>query len=396
MNRSASVLLPAATPTLGAFRTWSLHLLAFVLPVVNVVFLVSGPHRWWSALLWTMPVWVLVTIDNRNPPDFRQPPEDIASWPFDLQLYLLTALQIVNHVLVCVMASKLSVSSWGGVGTTLANLVAVIIVSGTTAGYSGIVIAHELVHRRSATEHFLGRLLLMFVCYEQFATEHVRGHHPRLGTAEDPATARFDEPLKDFIRRTIPAQFKSAWRLEKIRLGDEHMKWNDPRMVRHRVLQGVVGEVLIVLAFLAVFGPLAAAFFLVQARAAIALLETVNYIEHWGITRVTRAVTPVDSWDTDNGFTLRTLVGLSRHADHHAQASRPFQKLRYFEQSPKMPLGYYGTVLLAMFWNTEYRKRATAELQRCGLGPFRNRDAAGAPSAPVALDDRHPATGMVA
>jgi alkane 1-monooxygenase len=389
-------MLPAATPILGAFRTWSLHLFAFVLPLVNVVFLVSGPHRWWSALLWTSPVWLLVAVDNRNRPDFRQPPEDIVSWPFDLQLYLLTALQIVNHVLVCVMASKLSVSSWGGVGTTLANLVAVIIVSGTTAGYSGIVTAHELVHRRSTTEHFLGRLLLMFVCYEQFATEHVRGHHPRLGTAEDPATARFDEPLKDFIRRTIPAQFKSAWRLEKIRLGDEHMKWNDPRMVRHRVLQGVVGEVLIVLVFLAVFGPLAAAFFLVQARSAIALLETVNYIEHWGITRVTRAVTPVDSWDTDNGFTLRTLVGLSRHADHHAQASRPFQKLRYFEQSPKMPLGYYGTVLLAMFRNTEYRKRATAELERCGLGPFRKREASGASSAPVVLDDSHRATGMVA
>jgi alkane 1-monooxygenase len=212
----------------------------------------------------------------------------------------------------------------------------------------------------------------MFVCYEQFATEHVRGHHPRLGTAEDPATARFGEALKDFIRRSIPDQFKSAWRLEKIRLGDEHMKWSDPRMVRHRVLQGVVAEVVIVLGCLLLFGPIAAVFFLVQARSAVVLLETVNYIEHWGITRATRTVTPVDSWDTDNAFTLRTLVGLSRHADHHAQASRPYQKLRYFEASPKMPLGYYGTILMAMFLNDRYQAYATEELRRKGLGPFRS------------------------
>jgi alkane 1-monooxygenase len=79
----------------------------------------------------------------------------------------------------------------------------------------------------------------------------------------------------------------------------------------------------------------------------------------------------VDSWDTDNWFTLYTLVGLSRHADHHAQASRPYQKLRHFDETPKMPLGYYGTILMAAFRNERYRELATAELKRKQLGPFR-------------------------
>jgi len=297
----------------------------------------------------------------------------LPSLPFDLQLYALVALQLANHVLVGVMASKLGVGSLAAFGTTFANLVGMAVVSGTTAGYSGIVLGHELVHRRNRFEYFLGRLLLALVCYEHFATEHVRGHHPRLGTREDPATARYGESLKDFVRRTIPAQFKSAWKLEKIRLGDVNMKWTDPRISGHRVLQGVVGEIGIVFLYLVVFGPVAMVFFLVQSRAAIALLETVNYIEHWGITRATRTVTPVDSWDTDNWFTLNTLVGLSRHADHHAQASRPYQKLRFFEESPKMPYGYYGTILLAMFRNTRYQEYAKAELERRGLGPFRTK-----------------------
>jgi alkane 1-monooxygenase len=373
MNRAAFAIAPAPTPQVSAVRTWFLHLSAFVLPVINCVFLLTGPHRWWSALLWTMPIWVLVAIDNRAPDDHRQPPDNLPSWPFQLQLFLLVGLQLVNHVMLGVMAYHLHVGSLAAAGTAFANLVAVSILSGTTAGYSGIVLAHELVHRHAKVEYFLGRLLLMFVLNEQFATEHVRGHHPRLGTREDPATARFGEPLRDFIRRTIPGQFKSAWRLEKIRLGEANMKWTDARMLRHRVLQGVVGEILIAGTFLAVFGPVALVFFLVQARSAVVLLETVNYIEHWGITRATKTVTPVDSWDTDNAFTLRTLVGLSRHADHHAQASRHYQKLRYFAESPKMPRGYYGTILMAMMRNDEYQARATAELRRLGLGPFRSK-----------------------
>jgi alkane 1-monooxygenase len=371
MTTRAPSLAPATTPSISVARTFALHLGAFILPVANLVFLLTGPHVWWSALLWSLVIVALVLMDNGAKPDHRQPPAALPSLPFDVQLYVLAGLQLVNHVLVGVMASRLHVGSLAAFGTTLANLFSVILVSGVTAGYSGIVLAHELVHRRSRFAYNLGRLLLVMVCYEQFATEHVRGHHPRLGTPEDPATARFGEKLTDFMRRTIPAQFASAWHLEKVRLGDANMSFWDARMLQHRVLQGVVAEVLVVLAYLFVFGPMAVVFFLVQSRTAVVLLETVNYIEHWGITRATRAVTPVDSWDTDNAFTLRTLVWLSRHADHHAQASRSYQALRHFEESPKMPLGYYGTILLAMFRNDEYQARATAELARKKLGPYR-------------------------
>ncbi len=384
MSRLALSIAPTDTPHVGVLRTCALHLWAFVLPLITAGFLLTGPHTWWSALLWTVPIWVLVLVDNGAPPDRRQPPESLPSWPFDLQLYVLVALQVANHVLLGVMASKLHMSSLAAVGTMLANLAAVIVLSGTTAGYSGIVVAHELVHRRSRVEHFLGRLLLMLVCYEHFATEHVRGHHPRVGTPEDPATARFGESLRDFVRRTIPAQWKSAWRLESVRLGDAHMRWTDRRMIHHRVLQGVLAEITIALGYLLALGPIALVFFAVQARAAIALLETVNYIEHWGLTRKSRTVTPFDSWDTDNGFTLRTLIGLSRHADHHAQASRQYQRLRSFDESPKMPLGYYGTILLALVRNDRYQELARAELRRRGLGPYS--EGAGPPSvAPVSL-----------
>jgi alkane 1-monooxygenase len=363
--------LPANTPSIGAFHTWVLHLSAFILPLITTTFLVTGPHVWWKALLWIGAIVILVLVENNSSPDRRQPPADLPQWPFDVQLWTLSALQITNHVLMFVMASKLSVSGWENAGHAAANIFTIAVLGGVTAGYSGIVLAHELVHRRNPVEYHLGRVLLMFVCYEQFATEHVRGHHPRLGTPEDPATAKFGEKMKEFFRRTVPGQFKSAWHLEKQRLGDANMSSFDLRMIRHRVLQGVVLEIAIAAAVYAVFGPVAFVAFLLQSYTAILMLETVNYIEHWGIQRTTRRVTTVDSWDTENAVTLRTLVGLSRHADHHSQASRPYQALRHFEESPKMPAGYYGSIVMALFANERYQEQATAELRARGLGPFK-------------------------
>lgn len=381
-----------APRSLSRLRTGVLHLWAFALPLITLVFWLTGPHAWWASILWILPIVALVLVDNNAPADRRQPPAELPAWPFDLQVYALFALQVLNHVLLGVVTSKLSVATWPNVLQTAAMVLPATILTGTNAGYSGIVVAHELVHRRNPIEYLMGRILLMGVLYEHFATEHVRGHHPRVGTLEDPATARFGETHREFVRRTVPAQFKSAWRLEKIRLGDASMAWFSPRMLRHRVLQGVVAQVLIVAAYVYFFGWIAAVFFVLQARTAVLLLETVNYIEHWGLLRAGKKVVSVDSWDTDNWFTLYTLVGLSRHADHHAQAARPYQKLRHFEDTPKMPLGYYGTILLALFRNERYQALAKAELQHKRLGPFRSSEST-APTSHVHPSLRAPATG---
>src|SRR5437773_11184480 len=89
MSRAVLAFAPAKTPTLAFGRTFVLHLWAFVLPVINLAFLVTGPHSWWAALAWTGPIWLLVLMDNGAAPDHRQPPADLPEWPFNLQLYLL-------------------------------------------------------------------------------------------------------------------------------------------------------------------------------------------------------------------------------------------------------------------------------------------------------------------
>jgi alkane 1-monooxygenase len=247
---------------------------------------------------------------------------------------------------------------------SLDTLIAFVVV-GAASGHS-IITAHELIHRPNRLEHQLGRLLLCTVLYEHFTTEHLRGHHVRVGTAEDPATARFGESFLHFYRRTVPAQFRSAWRLEKRRLGDEGMSWRDPRMLRNRVAHGLVVEWGLALAIGLAAGPVAFAAFVLQALFATRLLEIVNYFEHWGLVRQGRRIGPGDSWDTHSWFTYYGLVGLSRHADHHAYAARPYQQLRVWEEPPLLPGGYIVTIGTVMLANRRFREEAAAELRRRG------------------------------
>jgi alkane 1-monooxygenase len=343
-------------------KTWSLHLLCFVLPLTTLGFVLSGPHPWYLALPWFLVVVASVMIDNRAGPARGQPAADLPGWAFDGVLYALAALQLANIVL---LARLISLSGFWSMDA----LIGVLLV-GTNSGYSAIVVAHEMIHRPSKSMQTIGRVLLCTVMYEHFFTEHLRGHHARVGTPDDPATARFGETFDAFWRRTVPGQFRSAWRLEAKRLGDENMRWFDPRLLRSRVVHGIVAEVGLAAIVGVVFGWAALAIFLLQALSAVRLLEAVNYFEHWGLARSGKKVATVDSWDAESWFTLYTLVGLSRHADHHAHATRPYQDLRWFDDSPKLPRGYFGMVLLVLIRNRRFIRLMTRELERKKLGPF--------------------------
>ena len=358
----AAPAVPERASARETLRIFALHLLCFVLPVATLAFLATAPHPWYGSLPWLGVVLVSVLADNWSRSERRQPAARLEAWPFDAVLGVLVAVQLLNVALMVHGVAAHGFWRWD-------TLTAFFMV-GVNSGYSGIVVAHELVHRKSKAFQLLGRVLLCTVMYEHFYTEHVRGHHARVGTPEDPATARFGETFHAFFRRTVPGQLRSAWRLETRRLGDEDMRWWDPRLLRSRVLHGLVAEWSLAFGILAAAGPGAFALFLGQALVAIRLLEAVNYFEHWGLVRRGRKPAPVDSWDTDSWFTLYTLVGLSRHADHHAFATRPFQQLRYWEQSPKLPTGYFGMVDMVIFRNRKFRELMTAELQRRRLGPF--------------------------
>lgn len=344
------------------------HLLSLILPAVPVAFVATAPHRWPTALAFVTVPFLFVGVDllaGRSADAGHH--EEGPTWPFDLLLVAHAAIHFA------VVVGYLRLAHREGIGSADFWVGAALV--GHNTGWSAIIVGHELVHRRSRALQLLGRALLCTAFYEHFATEHVRGHHVRVGTGDDPATARFGETLSAFKKRTIPAQFRSAWRIECRRLGDENMRPWDARVLRSHVLHGLVAESALVTVTAVCLGPAAVLALAVQAWEAVTLLETVNYFEHWGLARASRRVTALDSWDTDSAFTRYALIGLARHADHHSHPARSYQTLRHVHESPKLPYGYPAMVLMAVAWNSRFRRVMTEELRRRGLGPFANASA---------------------
>lgn len=343
------------------------HILCLVLPLYATCFLAVGPHPDLFALLWVIPVWLTVVADLCGPQVNMRAENGFTSAQFNITLYLLSGLQLVNISLLLIMASQLNWTSGTEIFTALCNLFAIKVVIGTSSSFSGIVVAHELIHRSKPHLKTLGRLLLSLECYEHFATEHIRGHHNKVGTANDPATAHLGESFNAFWRRTVPAQFKSAWGLENKRLGIDSQHICHKRLLQHRVFQGLLVEFGLILGIFLYFGLTALAAFAIQAYAAVHKLETINYIEHWGLSQYSDNSDKQLSWDTDSWFTLYTLVGLSRHTDHHQFSTRPYQQLCHRPESPKLPYGYFAMVFLTVFHNKRFQVSAVKELESRGL-----------------------------
>ena len=101
-------------------------------------------------------------------------------------------------------------------------------------------------------------------------------------------------------------------------------------------------------------GPVALIGWVGAAVVGFLLLETVNYVEHYGMQRELlpngryERVSRRHSWTSDHPVSRALLFELPRHADHHAHAGRPYGSLRHFSDAPQLPTGYAGMVLLAL------------------------------------------------
>lgn len=84
------------------------------------------------------------------------------------------------------------------------------------------------------------------------------------------------------------------------------------------------------------------------------LLETVNYIEHYGLLRQKmpsgryERVKEIHSWNSNHVLGRIMLYELTRHSDHHYISSKKYQVLDCHEDSPQMPFGYPTSMVLSL------------------------------------------------
>ena len=261
--------------------------------------------------------------------------------------YLALSVVPLQYIVFAIYLWQVAYGDWSAtewLGNTLSM--------GILCGAYGINVAHELGHRSDKTSRRGAKALLLTSLYMHFYIEHNRGHHAKVATEEDPASARRGETFYGFWLRSVSGSFLSAWKLEARRLERRSLSaWSwDNEALRFIIIEAST----IALLFLCTTWWITLSF-IIAAVIGFSLLEAINYIEHYGLQRKRSStgryepVTPAHSWNADYPISRALLFELSRHADHHANPRRAYPALRHFPESFQLPTGYPGMILLSLF-----------------------------------------------
>lgn len=355
-------------------------LTAIIVPLLAIVSFGLWHRTGLGAHWWITPLFIFVLVpllDLTAPPDPVNPPDEVRS-ALEADRYYRWCTYL--YLPLAGIALMMGASAWAGGDLSPFARAGAVLSVGIVTGI-GINTAHELGHKRGRGERWLARLMLAPTGYGHFQVEHNRGHHVRVATPADPASARLGEGFWRFWPRTVVGSLRSAWSLEARRLRLRGRRVWSPR---NEVVLGWLLTALLFGGCAAVLGPSVLVFLAAQAIVGFTLLEAVNYIEHYGLARAVRPdgryekVDPRHSWNSDAVISNLALYQLQRHSDHHAHPTRRYQVLRSFEMSPQLPAGYATLLLVAIvppLWFRLVDDRVVAhyggEVGRANLHPAR-------------------------
>ncbi len=325
---------------------WMLGLLApasALLPS-QLVYWTGMPVFWWSGVLVffvIIPIIDLLAGEDGHNPDASAADKLQNDRYYRWCTYLFLPIQFIGLIVACWM--------WAYGGLSVVDKIGLAVTVGLVAG-TGINAAHELGHRVEQHERWLAKVALSQTLYGHFFVEHNRGHHVRVATPEDPASARLGESVWTFVPRSAVLGLASAWKLEARRLRRKgHSVFHPSNALLHTWLLSAV----LFVTLMVVFGWAIAPYLLIQAVVGFVLLEMVNYVEHYALLRETNErgryvrCAPRHSWNSDRLCTNIFLYHLQRHSDHHANPGKRYQTLLSCDEAPQLPAGYATMVLLA-------------------------------------------------
>tara|TARA_B100000900_G_scaffold97543_1_gene80579 strand:+ start:2745 stop:3695 length:951 start_codon:yes stop_codon:yes gene_type:complete len=296
---------------------WAYHLLGLLTPLVTIIGIYIG--GWWMGSTVFLALGLYPILDFISGTSSEVPSVD-SRRPFDIIVHIHGFLV---PIVILVLFWKISTSPqdpflWLGVVSV-----------GFSSGASGIITAHELGHRKPKSfSWWLARLDLLCVIYLHFTVEHNHTHHKHWARPVDPTSAPIGRNVYYHFLRTIPLQIKGAYKAR-------------PKDVRTSFLI----EGILLLALFLISETIFVAF-VGQAIIAIFLLEFVNYLQHYGLSRgMKERANATHAWESRHRWSRWTLMELPLHPSHHLRSSTPYQELAVHDESPQLPNGYY-----VMFW----------------------------------------------
>jgi alkane 1-monooxygenase len=323
------------------------YLLAYAMPITAVIGLYFGSYWAFFTPVFAfvlMPVFEIllpIRASNLNKEEIISKTGDkFFNWLLYLNAPLV--LGIVGYYLWSL--NQISYSTFELIGLTSSV--------GIVVGSNGINVAHELGHRQLQFEKTLGKLLLLPALYMHFFIEHNFGHHQNAATTEDPASANYNQSVYSFWFTSIIRQYSSAWKIQ----GDLLKREGRPFFsVKNDMMWYVIFQLAYLFTIHFWLGGLSVLIALFIAVSGVLLLETINYIEHYGLRRNKtksgryKRVTEIHSWNSNHVLGRVMLYELTRHSDHHYRSHKKYQLLDYHIISPQMPYGYPTSMVLSLF-----------------------------------------------
>ena len=341
----------------------SKYITSWLTPLIVVLAIVAfsqGGWYLWAPLLAELALFILgdaILPKDHSEPALRQ------SLLLNLPCYvILPLLAIMNLVVLWIIGTDDPAGFGAWLQSTLhidlfaaradshhwAMWLGAILSAALTNAAAGTVAGHELIHRtNSRFDLFMGRWMLAFTADTSFAIEHVYGHHARVATLADPATARRGESYYAFTLRSTVFSYIHAYQLEKGRLAKLSKSiWNP---MNSPFMRGNLENLAFFIAAYAVAGGPGLALWIAVALIGKQFLEMTNYFEHYGLVREPgQPVEPRHSWNSNHWMSSHVLFSLARHSHHHAAAELPYWKLRAYPNAPMLPLGYLTMIVVAL------------------------------------------------
>ena len=330
------------------------YLLAYTGPISAIIALYFQGLFSYSTVIYAyimIPILELIINNQRDDDEFNESEKEsrLKNRFFDLMLYFNLPLTFGVLGWGFSIISSHSLETYEVIGLTISL--------GIILSSNGINVAHELGHRNSVSEKTLSKLLLIPSLYMHFFIEHNFGHHKNVATKEDPATAKKNQSLYSFWITSVIGQYLNAWRIQLKLLKQNSSSFFS---IRNDMLFYTFIQLLYLLILYNFFGIFTLFIGILVAVISFLLLETINYIEHYGLLRKKingryEKVQTIHSWNSNHFVGRIVLYELTRHSDHHYRTSKKYQILENKKESPQLPFGYPTSMIISMIPPLWYR-----------------------------------------
>jgi len=340
------------------------YLLAYCIPLFSFIGIYFGGFWSYTGVLFAfgiIPFLELLLPTNEHNYSETEVESRLKNKFFDVLLYL--NVFIVYGILIYVL-NKVSHNN-----LTIFEMVGIVLSLGVVLGSNGINVAHELGHREKLYERILGKLLLIPSHYTHFFIEHNHGHHLHVSTPEDPSTAKYNQTLYAFWFQTVTGTYGKAWKIQKKLNQLENRSFFS---LKNDMFWFTLIQISYLILIFFSFGNIGLIVSLLAGIVGFLLLETINYIEHYGLKRNLlpsgryERVSEKHSWNSNHILGRIMLYELTRHSDHHFKSQKKYQVLEYYETSPQMPFGYPTSMVLSLIppiWFAVMNKRIPLEMK---------------------------------